>query len=86
MHATFKNRHRSSRGNNTSYEPLATWNLLNILAFKEKKNPSPSLRGSSQNLSANFRENSRNFHEKLQFFLHFLHFFCHFFDRLILRQ
>ena len=68
MHATFKNRHRSSRGNNTSYEPLATWNLLNILAFKEKKNPSPSLRGSSQNLSANFRENSRNFHEKLHFF------------------
>ena len=68
MHATFKNRHRSSRGNNTSYEPLATWNLLNILAFKEKKNPSPSLRGSSQNLSANFRENSRNFHEKLYFF------------------
>ena len=72
MHATFKNRHRSSRGNNTSYEPLATWNLLNILAFKEKKNPSPSVRGSSQNLSANlsanFRENSRNFHEKLHFF------------------
>ena len=68
MHATFKNRHRSSRGSNTSYEPLATWNLLNILAFKEKKNPSPSVRGSSQNLSANFRENSRNFHEKLHFF------------------
>ena len=68
MHATFKNRHRSSPGNNTSYEPLATWNPLNTLAFKEKKNLSPSLRGSSQSLSANFRENSRNFHEKLHFF------------------
>ena len=69
MHATFKNRHRSSRGNNTSYEPLATWNPLNTLAFKEKKNLSPSLQGSSQSLCANFRENSRNFHEKLHSFL-----------------
>ena len=68
MHATFKNRHRSSRGSNTSYEPLATWNLLNTLAFKEKRNLSPSLQGSSQSWSANFRENSRNFHEKLHFF------------------
>ena len=48
--------------------PSQLGNPLNTLAFKEKKNLSPSLRGSSQSLSANFRENSRNFHEKLHFF------------------
>ena len=67
--ATFKSRHRSSRGNSTLYEPLATWDLLNNLAFRGEKNVTPTPYGSPRTLSANFRENSAIFTKNYTFLL-----------------
>ena len=67
--ATFKSRHRSSRGNSTLYEPLATWDLLNNLAFRGEKNVTPTPYGSPRTLSANFRENSAIFTKNCIFLL-----------------
>ena len=67
--ATFKSRHRSSRGNSTLYEPLATRDLLNNLAFREEKNLTPTAYGSPRTLSANFRENSAIFTKNCIFLL-----------------
>ena len=59
--ATFKSRHRSSRGTSTLYNRLRVSNHLNNLFLTSNENLIPTSYTFSEFLSANFRENSENF-------------------------
>ena len=61
--ATFKSRHRSSRGTSTLYKRLGVSNHSHTLFLTSNENLTPTSCTFAEFLSANFRENSENFHD-----------------------
>ena len=67
--ATFKSRHRSSRGTSTLYKRLRVSNHFHNLFLTSNENLTPTSYTFSEFLSANFRENSAIFTKNCIFLL-----------------
>ena len=67
--ATFKSRHRSSRGTSTLYKRLRVSNHFHNLFLTSNENLTPTSYTFSEFLSANFRENSAIFTKNYTFLL-----------------